>query len=72
MSDRYSTEEEAKRLSKERNGGEKPRIRRTPRSGGESEALGQDSGQDQQNDEGVTSRAACTGAASIRATSWAR
>ncbi len=52
MSDRYSTEEEAKRLSKERNGGEKPRIRRTPRSGGESEALGQDSGQDQQNDEG--------------------
>jgi len=52
MSDGYSREEEARRLSEEHNGGEKPRIRRSPRSGGGSEAMDQDSGQDQQNDEG--------------------
>jgi MIP family channel proteins len=52
MSDRYSSEEEARRLSEERNRGEKPRVMRSPRSGGGSEALGQDSGQDRQNGEG--------------------
>lgn len=53
MSDRYSREDEARRLSarrlsEERTGGEKPRVRRSYQSGGQSE----DSGQDQQNDEG--------------------
>ncbi len=52
MSDRFSREEEARRLSQERSGGEKPHIRRSPRSGGGPEAMDQDSGQGQQNDEG--------------------
>ena len=52
MSDRYSKEEEARRLSKERNRGEDTRIRRIRQTDGVPEASDQDSGQDQQNDEG--------------------
>ena len=51
MSDRYSREEEARRLSEERNRGEDTRIKRVRRPGA-SEASDQDSGQYRQNDEG--------------------